>query len=67
MNLIWGAILTVFSLWVWLGQTISVLFPQLAVKLGPVAILLTIEVGEQADSILGTVLIDRSSRIGTDD
>lgn len=33
MNIIWGAILTTFSLIGWLGQTITTLFPQLAVKL----------------------------------
>lgn len=33
MNVIWGGILTVFSLIGWLGQTISVFFPKLAAKL----------------------------------
>jgi len=33
MNLLWGAILTTFSLIGWLGQTITVLFPALAEKL----------------------------------
>ncbi len=33
MNIVWGAILTIFSLIGWFGQTITALFPQLAVKL----------------------------------
>ena len=33
MDIIWGAILTTFSLIGWLGQTITVLFPALAEKL----------------------------------
>jgi hypothetical protein len=34
MNIIWGAILTIFSLFAWLGQTITAFSPKVAVKLG---------------------------------
>lgn len=34
MNIIWGAILTIFSLLGWLGQAISALSPKVATKLG---------------------------------
>jgi hypothetical protein len=34
MNLIWGAILTIFSLFGWLGQAITALSPKVATKLG---------------------------------
>ena len=34
MNLIWGAILTIFSLFGWIGQTITAFSPKVAVKLG---------------------------------
>ena len=33
MNIVWGAVLTVFSLICWVGQTISAIAPKLAVKL----------------------------------
>ena len=33
MDIIWGSILTPLSLWGWLGQTATVLFPKLAAKL----------------------------------
>ena len=33
MDILWGAILTTLSLWGWLGQSITVLFPKMAVKL----------------------------------
>ncbi len=33
MNTLWGAILTTFGLIGWIGQTITVFFPKLAVKL----------------------------------
>lgn len=34
MNIIWGAILTIFSLLGWLGQAFSAFSPKVAVKLG---------------------------------
>ena len=34
MNLIWGAILTIFSLFGWIGQAITAFSPKVAVKLG---------------------------------
>ena len=34
MNIIWGAILTIFSLLGWLGQAMSALSPKVAAKLG---------------------------------
>jgi hypothetical protein len=34
MNIIWGAILTIFSLLGWLGQAITALSPKMATKLG---------------------------------
>jgi hypothetical protein len=34
MNIIWGAILTIFSLLGWMGQAITALSPKVAVKLG---------------------------------
>jgi hypothetical protein len=34
MNIIWGAIITIFSLFAWLGQTITAFSPKVAVKLG---------------------------------
>jgi hypothetical protein len=34
MNLIWGAILTIFSLFGWIGQAITTFSPKVAVKLG---------------------------------
>jgi hypothetical protein len=34
MNIIWGAILTIFSLFGWLGQTITAFSPKVATKLG---------------------------------
>jgi hypothetical protein len=34
MNLIWGAILTIFSLLCWVGQTISAFSPKVAASLG---------------------------------
>ena len=34
MNIIWGAILTIFSLLGWIGQAITAFSPKLAVKLG---------------------------------
>ena len=34
MNIIWGAILTIFSLLGWIGQAISALSPKVAIKLG---------------------------------
>ena len=34
MNLIWGAILIIFSLLCWVGQTISTFSPKVATRLG---------------------------------
>ena len=34
MNIIWGAILTIFSMLGWIGQAISAFSPKVAVKLG---------------------------------
>lgn len=34
MNIIWGAILTIFSLLGWIGQAITALSPKMATKLG---------------------------------
>ena len=34
MNIIWGAILTIFSLFGWIGQAITAFSPKAAVKLG---------------------------------
>ncbi len=34
MNIIWGAILTIFSMLGWIGQAITAFSPKLAVKLG---------------------------------